>query len=244
VVGGTRTPRQRAKADGWLKDKGVTLYQSAVEDDQLAGEVEAAWASVGFLARVPSARAQQMRRRARTGSRARNERTRRPSLRFTLVARPKEADLARWSRCGPRRSRARRSPPICLSMLLCDRIVCTDTDADKVTLQGVFRSVTASAFPMTIPRLAVWIELTWGHGDTQMVLALARITPEDVDGDVLLAVRFTVRFEDPRTIHGHHQNLVALQFPAPGEYRLGLRAFGQVVFERRIEVRRHGDGGA
>ena len=37
VVGGTRTPRQRAKADGWLKDKGVTLYQSAVEDDQLAG---------------------------------------------------------------------------------------------------------------------------------------------------------------------------------------------------------------
>jgi hypothetical protein len=46
---------------------------------------------------------------------------------------------------------------------------------------------------------------------------------------------------DPRTIHYRHQNLVALQFPTPGEYRLGLHAFGQVLFERRIDVRRRGD---
>jgi hypothetical protein len=52
----TRTERQRGKAGDWLMGKGVTLYQSAVKDGQLAGEVEAAWASVGFLGKVLATR--------------------------------------------------------------------------------------------------------------------------------------------------------------------------------------------
>jgi hypothetical protein len=136
----------------------------------------------------------------------------------------------------------RRSPPICLTLLLCDRVV-RDEEPDRVTLRGVFRSVTADYFPTSFARCALWIELTGGHGETPIVLELAHITPEDVDGQVLLEAHFTVVFEDPRTIHYRHQNLVALQFPTPGEYRLGLHAFGQVLFERRIDVRRRGDQG-
>ena len=139
-------------------------------------------------------------------------------------------------------SRMRMSPPICQTLLLCDQVD-WDAEADKVTLRGVFRSVTADFFPTSFARCALWIELTGGHGETPIVLQLARITPEDVDGEVLLEVRFTVRFDDPRTVHDHCQNLVALQFPTPGEYRLGLHAFGQVLFERRIDVRRRGDQG-
>jgi hypothetical protein len=67
------------------------------------------------------------------------------------------------------------------------------------------------------------------------------VTPEVVDGEVLPEVRSTAGFADPRTMHGHRQNLVALQFPAPGDCRLGLHAFWQVPFERRIDGRRRGD---
>jgi hypothetical protein len=52
----TRTARQRSNAGDFLLGKGIPRCQSAVRDDQLAGEVEAAWASVGFLGRVLATR--------------------------------------------------------------------------------------------------------------------------------------------------------------------------------------------
>ena len=86
----------------------------------------------------------------------------------------------------------RRSPPICLTLLPCEQVE-PDAEADRTTLRGVFRSVTGRSFPTSVPHCAAWIELTGGHGETQMVLELARVTPEDVDGEVLLEIRSTVR---------------------------------------------------
>ena len=132
-----------------------------------------------------------------------------------------------------------KTPPICLSLLLCDQVV-ADASTGKMSILGMFQSVTAAAFPTILPRCAVWIELTNGHGETPVLLRLARATPEDIDGDVLLEIGFTVPFHDPRTVHLHHVSVTGLQLPEEGHYRLGLEAFGLRLFERKIVALRRG----
>ena len=133
-----------------------------------------------------------------------------------------------------------RPVPICLTLLLCDQVV-WDASAGKASLLGTFNSLAAAGFPMVIPRCAFWTELTDGHGETPIVLRLVRVTPEDVDGEVVFEARFTVSFTDPRTIHGHHSSAVGLELREPGEYRLSANAFGQPLLERRLQVSRRGE---
>jgi hypothetical protein len=130
-----------------------------------------------------------------------------------------------------------KAAPICLTLLICDQAI-QDRRGGKVTLVGVFSSFSAAAFPATLAQCVIWIELTNGHGETPVVLRLVRVTPLEVDGEILLEARFTITFTDPRTIHRHQLSVAGLEFPAPGEYRLSLHAFERPLFERRLEVHR------
>lgn len=133
-----------------------------------------------------------------------------------------------------------RPAPICLTLLLCDQVV-WDRTAGKVSLVGTFLSLAADAFPAIVPRCAVWIELTNGHGQTPLVLRFARVTPHDIDGVVLFEAGLTITFTDPRTTHHHVLSAIELALPEPGEYRLSLHAFGLPLFDRRFEIRQLGE---
>ena len=130
-----------------------------------------------------------------------------------------------------------RLAPICLTLLICDRVA-REAGARKVTLVGTFDSITAAVFPVVLPPCSVWIELTAGHGETPLVVRLARDTPDDLDGDTVFESSFTLQFTDPRTIHRHHLSVVGLELLQPEEYRLSIAAFGMPLMERRLEVTR------
>jgi hypothetical protein len=134
----------------------------------------------------------------------------------------------------------RRTPPICLSLLLCDQVT-WDARLERATLFGAYHALTATVIPTVIARCAVWVELTDGHGETPLRFRITRITPDEVDGEVLLEAGFTIRFTDPRTVHSHVLSFVGIEVPHRGEYRLGISAFDQPLFERRLVV--HPPGG-
>lgn len=125
-------------------------------------------------------------------------------------------------------------------MLLCEQIV-RNANGRRTSLLDTFHQWDAATLPTVIPRCSVWIELTAGHGQTPLIVRLARVTAHDVDGDVLFEAGFTVAFADPRTIHSHQLTIVGLELPEQGEYRLAVIAYGLPLFERRLVVQPHGE---
>jgi hypothetical protein len=132
------------------------------------------------------------------------------------------------------------TPPICLSLLLSEQVT-WDARFERATLFGAYHALTAAVVPTIIARCAVWVELTDGHGKTPLRFRLTRVTPDEVDGEALLEAGFTIDFADPRTVHSHVLSFVGPELPERGEYRLGVSAFGQPLFERRLVV--HPPGG-
>jgi len=132
-------------------------------------------------------------------------------------------------------------PPICLSLLLCDELT-RDVSGRKTSIIGTFHLYEAPVFPTVVPRCAVWVELTDGHGAVSLALKLIRVTPRAIEGELLLEAPFTVTFTDPRTIHRHHLSVAGLELPGPGEYWLSLEASGRSLFERRLVALTSGAG--
>lgn len=123
--------------------------------------------------------------------------------------------------------------PMALSMILCDTVI-VDGATKKATLFGLFGNAFATSFPMRVPQVTVFAELTGGHGKTPITLKHCRMAGDSLDGTLIKSVDIEVSFLDPRQIVRLILSLAPIDFPEPGEYRIML-AVGEVVFaERRI----------
>lgn len=132
-------------------------------------------------------------------------------------------------------------PPVCLSMVVCDDVV-RDRTTGKSTLVGVFRSVSARSYPTVLPRLTVWLELTSGHGDTELRLGLRRLSRDRPEGELVFGTGMAVNFPDPLTVLDLSVDVLSLGLPTPGDYRFRLESAGILIAERRIEVLRDNRG--
>ena len=123
-----------------------------------------------------------------------------------------------------------RPNPDVLALLVCDQII-TDRVTGKQSLIGMFSNVHARGYPATHPQLSVFVALTDGHGETDLVI---RIVDSNDSRPPIVEGKGKVVFKDPRTIANLALQFHGLSFPQPGEYRVQLYAGGELLREARL----------
>lgn len=123
--------------------------------------------------------------------------------------------------------------PYPLAMVVCDAIW-KDPGSSKHTLLGTFTEVYAKSFPAVHKNMAVYIELTDGHGNVPFNIAI--VDAEEIRPEVF-KLAGDAEFGDPRGVLQIAFNFPPLEFPEPGEYRVQFFAANQFLIERRIMLR-------
>ena len=122
--------------------------------------------------------------------------------------------------------------PYPLAMIICDA-VWRDPHNGKMTILGTFGQILAPTFPLEMPRFAVLLTLTGGHG---VVPISFRLVDADESIDSLAQVETEIDFPDPLSVLETVSFLDGVIFTQPGEYRLQCFSGSEMVIERRIMV--------
>lgn len=125
-----------------------------------------------------------------------------------------------------------RPIPICLSFVLCDRVI-SDAMTNQYSLIGIIQQIHANKFPARTPPITVFWELTSCHGPTPLrieIVDVNEIRPPVMEAET------TMNFQDPRAVTQAALKLSGLIFPEPGEYRLRMICHGEFVADRRIAL--------
>ncbi len=122
--------------------------------------------------------------------------------------------------------------PDVLSLVVCDQII-TDRLTGKQSLIGMFAKVHAPGFPASHPQLSVYVALTEGYGQTDLVI---RIVDANDARPPIVEGKGKVNFKNPRAIANLALQFHGLTFPEPGEYRVQLYANGQLLREARLQL--------
>jgi len=116
-----------------------------------------------------------------------------------------------------------------LAMVICDH-VWQDPATGKQTLLGCFEEIHANDFPVELPRVAVYVEMTGGRGEVALALEITETDEETV----VFRQDAEVEFSDPRAVRTIAFDLVDVEIPKPGEYNFDLYAGGIFVMARRM----------
>jgi hypothetical protein len=127
--------------------------------------------------------------------------------------------------------------PVALALVVCDAIW-RDPWTGKRTIIGCFSAIFAQTFPVIHPVMAVYVALTDGHGTVPINVRLIDV---DEERPALFEVKFDAPWSDPRVVLELDFGVNNVTFPAPGEYRLQVRAGQNPLIERRIVVLMPGD---
>lgn len=122
--------------------------------------------------------------------------------------------------------------PDVLSLVVCDQII-TDRLTGKQSLIGMFAKVHALRFPASHPQLSVYVALTEGYGQIDLVI---RIVDTNDERPPIVEGKGKVHFKNPRAIANLALQFHGLTFPKPGEYRVQLYANGQLLREARLQL--------
>ena len=122
--------------------------------------------------------------------------------------------------------------PDVLSLIICDQII-TDRQTGKQSLIGMFTNIHAFKFPVTQPLLSVYVSLTEGRGKTPIMI---RISDAGETRKPLVEGRGMVEFKDPRAIANLVLQFHGLRFPEPGEYRVQLYCYEELLREARLTL--------
>jgi hypothetical protein len=97
----------------------------------------------------------------------------------------------------------------------------------------MFAKVHAAGFPVSHPQLSVFVALTDGYGEVELLIRIVDsndVRPPIVEG------KGKVTFKDPRAIANLALSFHGLRFPEPGEYRVQLYSDGELLREARLEL--------
>ena len=120
--------------------------------------------------------------------------------------------------------------PDALSLLVCDQIL-IDRLTGKTSLIGMFSTIGAARFPIRHPHLCVFASLTDGRGKTPLEIAI--VDSEDARPPIVSGTG-TLEFKDPRAVASLNLHFNGLVFPEPGEYRVQLKCYGELLREARL----------
>lgn len=123
--------------------------------------------------------------------------------------------------------------PIGIALIVCDQIV-VDDSTKKRSLFGLFNSVNAPEFPMTLVHLCVFASVTNINGNVRLEL---RCTNETLS-DPILAVPCNASANNPCDTLDLGFEFDNFTFPRPGLYCFELHWDGEIILSTRFNVRR------
>lgn len=125
--------------------------------------------------------------------------------------------------------------PEVLALVVADQIY-HDDDSGKLFILGSRSMFGAPSFPFSHPRLAVYVALVDGRGEVSFEI---RLIDTDEEREPVAESSATISFPSPLAEVEMIFDLLDLEFPESGEYRLQLRADGQFLRERGLMVFTH-----
>lgn len=124
--------------------------------------------------------------------------------------------------------------PDVLSLLVCDQIL-IDRLTGKTSLIGMFSNIAAPNFPVRHPQLCVFASMTDGRGKVPVEIAI--VDAEDARPPIVAGTA-SLEFKDPRAVACLNLHFNGLVFPEPGEYRVQLKCYGELLREARLYLAR------
>ena len=121
--------------------------------------------------------------------------------------------------------------PIPLAMLLCDSVI-EDKGSGKKSLIGLFNSISAAKAPCTHGPLDVFLSLTEGNGEYEVVLRLVRSDTEAV----IIELPGKIKFLNPQGVLEIHYHIGSVTVPEFGDYRFDFYCGQNLVISRRFRV--------
>ena len=125
----------------------------------------------------------------------------------------------------------KKPTPAVLSINICDSII-RDEITKKVSLIGLFSTITANIFPCTHPLLHVYIVLTNGHGKYETDILFLDL----VDDKPITGMRGPLEFQNPLQVVEVNACWQGLKFEKPGEYVVQVKCDGEPIGERKFRV--------
>ena len=119
--------------------------------------------------------------------------------------------------------------PVARALYLCDYHV--GYAGGKVDLYGLLNTVTAPAYPFTLPRLIVFAQLSDAMG---VVPVFADIRSDDTGELVHATLTRSVRFPSRTTVVQLAITIEACRFPRPGLYAVELYCHNSQVCEATL----------
>ncbi|KPL24430.1 MAG: hypothetical protein AMJ75_03760 [Phycisphaerae bacterium SM1_79] len=124
-------------------------------------------------------------------------------------------------------------PPVLLSVIICDMVI-IDRITDKPSIIGAFETISAPQYPARHPRLALFCQLTNGHGKAEITVRLVDVQQED---KTLFKGTVEHKFRDVREVSNLTFDIGGIVFPHSGEYRLQVYTGTEFLGERRVICR-------
>ncbi len=124
-------------------------------------------------------------------------------------------------------------PPVLLSVIICDLVI-IDRITDRASIIGAFEAIGAPKYPARHSRLALFCQLTNGHGKEKVNVKLVDVQEED---KMLFEGAVEQEFKDVRQVANLTFEIGGIVFPHPGEYRFQVYAGTEFLGERRIICR-------
>lgn len=121
-------------------------------------------------------------------------------------------------------------PPVVLSTIVCDRVL-FDAPTKTSSIIGIIDRIFAPKYPVRIPRLFFFAEMTNGHDTTEIEVRLIDINNDET---IIAQKKANVQFQDVRSIVSVVIGFEGLAFNHPGEYCFQLFAAGQILNSRRL----------
>ena len=103
--------------------------------------------------------------------------------------------------------------PVVLAINICDTVI-RDEITHKVSLIGLFSTITAAGFPCTHPRMHIYIALTNGHKEQSLEVRLVSAS----DQKPIMEMVGTILFETPLQVIELNIQWNQVVFPGEGEY--------------------------
>mgnify|MGYP001602694204 CR=1 FL=1 len=121
--------------------------------------------------------------------------------------------------------------PVLISIVVCDTVI-RDDETRKLSLIGIFNTISSQKFPCVHARLHVYVAVTDGEGKARGRLQLmdndTNQPLQTFDGEIYFPDRFAVI----------EMNFVLMNmnFPKPGIYRFDFWVDGDIIGQRRFHV--------
>lgn len=117
--------------------------------------------------------------------------------------------------------------PSCLALIVCKAAV-HHRDAGKWDLLGASWELEMPSFPGNTGPFTVWVALLNGAGHVSMRLRIEHL-PDRLEEDLVIDIRFTMEFTDPRVVRVYRALVNELALDSPGHYRVALIAHGDAL---------------